>query len=88
MKYSASHFKYFGSVAYSRFLEELRRKLGNRSEKCTFIVYSEYHNAYRLYNPVNKNTIVREVKFQEDKYCEDQTNEKIGSQIPFLKTNE
>jgi hypothetical protein len=85
MKSSVSHFKVFGCVAYAHVPEEMRRKLDDRSEKCIFVGYSEQSKAYRLYNLVTKKLIVsRDVKFQEDKSWDNQTNEIIVDQIPSI----
>jgi hypothetical protein len=54
-KVNVSHFKNFGCVSFCHVLEELRKKLEDRSEKYIFIGYSEQSKAYRLYNPVTKN---------------------------------
>jgi transposase InsO family protein len=40
-KVNVSHFKNFGSVAFSHVPEELRKKLDDRSDKYIFISYSE-----------------------------------------------
>jgi hypothetical protein len=61
MKYSVSHFKVFGCVAYAHVPEEMRRNIDDRSEKCIFIGYSDQSKAYRLYNLVTKKLIVRKM---------------------------
>jgi hypothetical protein len=86
MKSSVSHFKVFGCVAYAHVPKEMRRKLDDRSEKCIFVGYSEQSKAYRLYNPITKKLIVsRDVKFQEDKSWDNQTNEIIVDHIPSIQ---
>jgi hypothetical protein len=41
-------------------------------------IYSEHSQAYILYNPITKKLIVRrDVKFQEDKYWDNQIKEII-----------
>lgn len=39
IKTSISHLKFFGYIAYAHVLEELRRKLVDRSEKYIFVGY-------------------------------------------------
>jgi len=40
-KVNVSHFRIFGSIAFSHVLEKLRKKLDDRSGKCIFVGYSE-----------------------------------------------
>ena len=62
-----SHLRIFGCVAYAHVLEELRRKLDDRSQKCIFVGYSEESKAYRLYNPITKKYVIsRDVVFKEE----------------------
>ena len=56
--------KIFGSVVP----DELRIKLDKKSERYIFTCYSEHHKAYKLYNPITKNLVVRrDIKFIEEK---------------------
>jgi hypothetical protein len=88
MKSSVSNFKFFGCVAYAHVPQELRRKLNDRSEKIICIGYSEKYKEYRLYNLVTKKLLVsRDVKFQEDKFWDNQTNEIILDHIPSIHKN-
>jgi hypothetical protein len=85
MKSSVSHFKVLRCVAYSHFPKDLRINLDDRSEKCIFVGYSENSKAYRLYNLITQKLIVsRDVKFQEDKYLDNQTSEMIVHEIPSI----
>ncbi|KAK8913818.1 hypothetical protein KSP39_PZI024059 [Platanthera zijinensis] len=66
IKPGVSHLKVFGCVAYSHVPAKMRGKLDEKSEKCIFVGYSEQSKAYKLYNPVKKNTIIsRDVVFDE-----------------------
>ena len=86
MRYSVSHFKFFGCVAYVDVPEEIRRKIYDRSEKCIFVGYSEQSKEYRLYNHITKKLIVtRDVKFQEEKSSDNQTSEILVDQIPSIQ---
>jgi len=40
-KQNVSHMIVFGCVAYAHVLDELRRKLDNKGEKCIFVGYSD-----------------------------------------------
>ena len=44
----------FGCVEYACMSNELRRKLGNKGEKCIFDGDSDESKAYKLYNPIKK----------------------------------
>jgi len=46
------HLKVFGSIAYVQRLDEKRRKLDPKAQKCIFIGYAQDRKAYRCYNPV------------------------------------
>ena len=41
MNHSVSHLKVFGCVAYAHVLDELRRKLDKKGQKCIFVGYSK-----------------------------------------------
>ena len=61
-----SHFIVFGCVAYAHVHKQIRGKLDDKSEKCIFTGYSKQKKAYKLYNPINKKTIIiRDVVFKE-----------------------
>ena len=69
------------SVSYTHVLEELRKNLDDRSEKCILIGYSDASKPYKLYNPIIKKTIVfRDVKFIEDNSWYEQDNGKNQGQ--------
>ena len=71
-KTNVAHLRIFGSIAFAHILDELRKKLDKKSERCIFTCYSEQHKAYKLYNPVTKKVVVsRDVKFIEDKSSSD-----------------
>jgi len=66
-KQGVTHMKVFGCVAYAHILDQLRKKLDNKGEKCIFIGFSEESKAYRLYKPSTKKLIVsRDVQFIEE----------------------
>jgi hypothetical protein len=44
-KHNVSHMRVFGCVAYAHVLDELRRKLDNKGEKCIFVGYSDESKA-------------------------------------------
>ena len=67
MNHSVSHLKYFGCVAYAHILDELRKKLDKKGQKCIFIGYSEDTKAYKLNDPVARKVIIsRDVQFFEN----------------------
>eukprot|EP00253_Pinus_taeda_P012378 PITA_12378 len=66
-KQGVTHMKVFGCVAYAHILDQLRRKLDSKGEKCLFIGYIEESKAYRLYIPSTKKFFVRrDVLFIEE----------------------
>lgn len=66
-KHSVSHLKIFGYVAYAHILNELRKKLDNKGQKCIFVGYFEDKKAYKLFYPINRKVIIsRDVQFVED----------------------
>ncbi|RVW83084.1 Retrovirus-related Pol polyprotein from transposon TNT 1-94 [Vitis vinifera] len=61
-----SHFKVFGSVAYTLIDSHNRSKLDEKSVKCIFIGYCSQSKGYKLYNLVSGKIIVsRNVVFDE-----------------------
>jgi hypothetical protein len=62
-----SHFQVFGSVAWVHILEEKRKALQPKSEKCIFVGHSEDVKSYRLLQQhCNEIIIRRDVKFDEN----------------------
>ncbi len=57
----------FGCITYSHVLDELRKKLDDKVEKCIFISYSLVIKRYKVYNPKTQKVIIsRDVTFDED----------------------
>jgi len=62
-----SYFHVFGSEAWAHILDEKHKALEPKSEKCTFVGYSEDVKGYRLIPLKSKNVIIRrDVKFVEN----------------------
>ena len=59
MYFYVRHFKVFGFVAYAHVAKELRKNLDDRNEKCTFASSSDQYKAYKQYNIIKKQLIVR-----------------------------
>lgn len=60
------HFKIFGCIAYAHVLDEKRKKLSHKGEKCVFLGVSEVSKAYKLFNPLTKKIVTsRDVIFDE-----------------------
>ena len=57
-KHSVTHMRVFGCVAYAHVLDELRKKLDRKGEKCIFFGYSDESKAYKLYTPLTKKVII------------------------------
>jgi len=67
-KQGVTHIKVFGCVAYAHILDQLRKKLDIKGEKCIFIGYNEESEAYMLYILSTKKCFVRrDVQFIEEK---------------------
>lgn len=73
MKTSVSHISVFSFVSYAHVQEELRNKFVDRSEKCTFVGYSDNTNItnYTILSPRKKIILV---KFLEDQSWNDQVD--------------
>eukprot|EP00253_Pinus_taeda_P017794 PITA_17794 len=68
IKPDVSHFRVFGSEAWAHIPDEKHKALEPKSEKCTFVGYSEDVKGYRLIPFKSKNVIIRrDVKFDENK---------------------
>ena len=62
-----SHFHVFGCEAWAHILDEKRKALHPKSEKCIFVGYSEDVKGYRLLQPHSHDIIIRrDVKFDEN----------------------
>ena len=62
-----SHFCVFGSIAWAHILDEKRKALQPKSEKCIFVGYYEDVKGYKLLQPhCNEIIIIRDVKFTEN----------------------
>jgi hypothetical protein len=67
IKPDVSHFRVFGNIAWAHILDEKRKALQLKSEKCIFVGYSEDVKGYRLLQPhCNEIIIRRDVKFDEN----------------------
>jgi hypothetical protein len=67
IKPDVSHFSVFGSTSWAHILDEKRKALQPKSEKCIFVCYSEDVKGYRLLQPhCNEIIIRRDVKFDEN----------------------
>ena len=70
IKHSVTHMRIFGCVAYAHVLDELRKKLDNKGEKCIYVGYCYESRAYKLYNPSTKKVIINiDVQFIEEEAC-------------------
>jgi hypothetical protein len=61
-----NHFYVFGSVAWAHILDEKRKSLQPKIQKCIFVGYSEYVIGYRLLQPHSNDIIRRYVNFDEN----------------------
>ena len=65
-KTAVDYFRIFGCIAYAHILDEKRRKLDNKGEKCIFLGVSDKLKAYKLYNPSTMKIVIsRDVVFDE-----------------------
>ncbi|KAL5836714.1 hypothetical protein ACOSQ3_013883 [Xanthoceras sorbifolium] len=63
------HFRIFGCIAFAHILDEKRKKLDDKGEKCIFLGVSKQSKAYKLYNPKTKKIVIsRDVVFDEEKF--------------------
>jgi hypothetical protein len=67
IKPDVSHFHVFGSIAWAHILDDKRKALQPKSEKCIFVGYFEDVKGYRLLQPhCNEIILRRYVKFDEN----------------------
>jgi hypothetical protein len=67
IKPDVSHFRVFGSIAWTHIPDEKRKALQPKSEKCIFLGYSEDVKGYRLLQShCNEIILRRDVKFDEN----------------------
>ena len=66
-KPSIKHLKVFGCDAYVHVPKEKGSKLHNKAEKCIFIGYKYGMKGHKIWNPITKKTISRDVVFREVK---------------------
>ena len=58
----------FGCVAYAHVLDDSRKKLDNKREKCIFFIYSDESETYTIYISITKNDIINKaIPFIEKK---------------------
>ena len=58
MNHNVSHLNFFGCVTYAHVLDELRKKLDKKGQKCIFVSYYEDKKAYKLYDPIARKLII------------------------------
>ncbi|KAI5327386.1 hypothetical protein L3X38_026782 [Prunus dulcis] len=67
-KLPVHHFKVFGCIAYAHILDEKRKKLYDKGEKCIFLGVGEHSKAYKFFNPMTEKVIInRDVVFDEER---------------------
>jgi hypothetical protein len=57
-KLDVRHLHIFACDAHIRMLEELRQKLGSKSQKCIFIDYNVEMKGFKFHDPQNKKLII------------------------------
>lgn len=57
-RHNVVHFKIYGWIAYAHILEETRKILNAKSDKCIFVGYNEETKGYKSYNPIPKNFLI------------------------------
>ncbi|RVW74620.1 Retrovirus-related Pol polyprotein from transposon RE2 [Vitis vinifera] len=84
-KPAVDYFRIFGCIAYAHILDEKRRKLDNKREKCIFLVLM-ISQSYKLYNPnTMKIVISHDVQPMENEQEEEVTqNVPIADQSPLI----
>ncbi|MCO5547484.1 hypothetical protein L7F22_000934 [Adiantum nelumboides] len=67
VKPKVHHLRVFGCLAFTHVPVEKQKKLDDKSRKCIFIGYSDVSNAYKLYDPIKKESFIsRDVIFDEN----------------------
>ena len=50
------HLRVFGYLAFAHILDARRKKLDDKTRKCVFVGYSSVSKAYKLYDPIKRET--------------------------------
>jgi hypothetical protein len=67
MKHNVAHLNFFGCVAYAHVLDEMRKKIYFKGQKCIFFGYSEDTKAYNRYDHVARKVIIsHDIQFVEN----------------------
>ncbi|MCO5579260.1 hypothetical protein L7F22_033114 [Adiantum nelumboides] len=67
VKPKVHHVRVFGCLAFTHVPDEKRKKLDDKSRKCIFVGYSDVSKAYKLYDPIKKESFIsRDVIFDEN----------------------
>ncbi|MCO5615015.1 hypothetical protein L7F22_069303 [Adiantum nelumboides] len=67
VKPKVHHLRVFGCLAFTHVPDEKRKKLDDKSRKCIFLGYSDVSKAYKLYDPIKKESFIsRDVIFDEN----------------------
>ena len=86
-KPSVKHLRTFGCICYSHVPKDERHKLDSKSRRCVFMGYNQEGKSYRVYDLVNKKTIIsRDVIFSEGERVSSEKESKVsreGSTMNF-----
>nr|GEU52940.1 retrovirus-related Pol polyprotein from transposon TNT 1-94 [Tanacetum cinerariifolium] len=66
LKPTVSHLLVFGSIVYGHVPSQRRLKLDDKSEKHVFVGYDKQSKGYKLYNPITRKVVSRDVEFDEE----------------------
>jgi hypothetical protein len=67
MKHNVAHLKIFGCVAYAHVLDEMRKKIYFKGQKCIFFGYSEETKTCNMYDHVARKVIIsHDIQFVEN----------------------
>ncbi|MCO5566902.1 hypothetical protein L7F22_020585 [Adiantum nelumboides] len=69
------HLRVFGCLVFTQVPDEKRKKLNDKSRKCILVGYSDVSKAYKLYNPIKKESFMsRDIIFDENASFKSATN--------------
>ncbi|RDX82994.1 hypothetical protein CR513_36148, partial [Mucuna pruriens] len=84
------YFKIFGCLVYEHAVDEKRKKLNDKFEKCIFVGVSNHSKAYKLYDPRSKKIVISHgeqphEELEEEAMIEELEEAMIESSNPIIE---
>ncbi|MCO5567281.1 hypothetical protein L7F22_020971 [Adiantum nelumboides] len=86
VKPKVHHLRVFGCLAFTHIPDDKRKKLDDKSRRCILVGYSDVSKAYKLYDPIKKESFIsRDLIFDENASFKSTPNSKDTSSPTPLK---